>query len=295
MKNTTIVNLDPRYTPFGEGIFFKSFKFSDGTWFIKFDEDLLTSLSAIITFRGNDIMLLVSAVNALNNMGVEDIALSMPYALGARQDRIMTSGEVFGAKVYASIINSLNFSAVNYYDPHSDVIVALTNNAVVDNNHDFIGIVVSYLNLEDVTLISPDAGAQKKIYSLAQHLSNNYTVNIVKADKVRDVATGKISSTKVYADNLQGKPCLIVDDICDGGTTFIKLAEELRNVHKADEIYLAVSHGIFSKGVIPIFKSGISKIFTTASIDHSAIGNEIKDTEYRESLVEVSFNSTKQS
>ena len=47
--------------------------------------------------------------------------------------------------------------------------------------------------------------------------------------------------------NVEGKNCLIVDDICDGGRTFTDLAKKL-NDKGAKELYLFVSHGIFSKG-----------------------------------------------
>ncbi|MAX71916.1 MAG: hypothetical protein CMC76_12600 [Flavobacteriaceae bacterium] len=68
---------------------------------------------------------------------------------------------------------------------------------------------------------------------------------------------------RVYEDDLQGKDCLIVDDICDGGGTFIGLAKELKK-HNAGNLYLAVSHGIFSKGLEEL-NQYFTKIFTTDS------------------------------
>ena len=110
-----------------------------------------------------------------------------------------------------------------------------------------------------VLLISPDGGALKKIYKVSEYLGG---VEVVECSKSRDVKTGKLSGFKVYSDDLEGKDCLIVDDICDGGGTFIGLAEELKNKN-AGNLYLAVSHGIFNKGFesLSVFK----KIFTTNS------------------------------
>jgi ribose-phosphate pyrophosphokinase len=62
------------------------------------------------------------------------------------------------------------------------------------------------------------------------------------------VKTGKLSGFKVFAESLAGKTCFIVDDICDGGGTFIGVAEELRKLN-AVKIILVISHGIFSKGL----------------------------------------------
>ena len=113
----------------------------------------------------------------------------------------------------------------------------------------------------EAILISPDGGALKKIYKVSEFLSG---VEVVECSKSRNVKTEKLSGFKVYADDLQGKDCLIVDDICDGGGTFIGLSEELRNKN-AGKLYLAVSHGIFSKGFAEL-SSSFEKIFTTNSV-----------------------------
>ena len=93
---------------------------------------------------------------------------------------------------------------------------------------------------------------------------------MIECSKSRDVKTGKLKGFKVYADDLQGKDCLIVDDICDGGGTFMGLAEELKNKN-AGNLYLAVSHGIFSKGFDHLAEH-FTKIFTTDSFQN--INNE---------------------
>ena len=119
-------------------------------------------------------------------------------------------------------------------------------------------------------LISPDGGALKKIYKVSEYLGG---IDVVECSKSRDVKTGKLSGFKVYDDNLQGIDCLIVDDICDGGGTFIGLAEELKNKN-AGKLYLAVSHGIFNKGFEAM--NAFERIFTTDSF-----------REFEEEMVEV--------
>jgi phosphoribosylpyrophosphate synthetase len=57
------------------------------------------------------------------------------------------------------------------------------------------------------------------------------------------------------------KRVLIVDDICDGGKTFELLAKDLYNAG-AEEVNLFVTHGLFSKGLIPLKLAGIKRIFT---------------------------------
>lgn len=102
--------------------------------------------------------------------------------------------------------------------------------------------------MKRINLISVDAGASKKINELAKTLSNNYDVNIVQCDKTRDIKSGKITGLKVYVDDLNNLPCIIVDDIADGAASFIYCVKELQKIKGYNKSYLIVTHGIFSKG-----------------------------------------------
>ena len=258
-----ILNLDPKFTPIlnQEQINFQSFTFSGGEPHIKIDPNFNTNEKVTITHRlnsFNDLGLLCITVDALRRMDVKVINLFIPYFPAARQDRVMIKGESLSVKVYADIINTLQLNKVFVFDAHSEVTPALVNNCEVIPNHTFIAAVLKVIG-ENVKLISPDGGALKKIYKVSEFLGG---IEVVECSKSRDVKTGKLSGFKVYEDDLQGIDCLIVDDICDGGGTFVGLAEELKKKN-AGKLYLAVSHGIFNKGfeVLNCF----DKIFTTNS------------------------------
>jgi ribose-phosphate pyrophosphokinase len=258
-----ILNLDKNFSSLGEenAIEFQSFIFSGGEPHIKISANFDTTAAVTVTHRlnsFNDLGLFCLAIDALRRMGVKTINAFIPYFPAARQDRVMIPGEPLSVKVYADIINSLQLNQIQVFDPHSEVTPALLNNCEVVANYDFIQQVVKSIG-SDVLLISPDGGALKKIYKVSEYLGG---VEVIECSKSRDVKTGKLSGFKVYSEDLQGKDCLIVDDICDGGGTFIGLAEELKNKN-AGNLYLAVSHGIFNKGFegLSVFK----KIFTTNS------------------------------
>lgn len=259
-----ILNLDQNFKPLdGEELQFESFTFSGGEPHLKINPNFDITQSVTITHRlnsFNDLGQLCLAVDALKRMQVEIADLYIPYFPAARQDRVMIKGEPLSVKVYADIINSLGFKKVIVFDAHSEVTPAVLNNCEVITNHKFIAQVIEEIGKETI-LISPDGGALKKIYKVAEFLGG---IEVVECSKSRNVKTGKLSGFKVYADDLQGKDCLIVDDICDGGGTFIGLAEELKNKN-AGKLYLAVSHGIFSKGFEELGKS-FERIFTTDSI-----------------------------
>ncbi len=259
-----ILNLDHTFTPFPskKSIAFEQFTFSGGEPHIRISENLKNITEITVTHRiksFNDFGLLLIAVNALKNMEVEKINLFLPYFPAARQDRLMTKGEALSVKVYADIINHLKVNAVTVFDPHSDVTPALLDNCKVIDNHSFIEKVIRKLDKKTI-LISPDGGALKKIYKVASHLKN---YDVVECSKVRNVVTRKLSGFKVYAEDLEGRDCLIVDDICDGGGTFLGLAKELK-AKNAGKLYLAVSHGIFNKGLNELSKQ-FEMVFTTDS------------------------------
>jgi ribose-phosphate pyrophosphokinase len=258
------LNLSPGFEPFGPGIQFKSFTFPGGEPHIK----LLTPVkgcSVRITCRicnFADLGLLLMASNALRLAGARELRLLLPYFPAARQDRQMIEGEPLSVKVYAQIINSQEYSEVLIFDPHSEVTPALVDRVRVLPNYQFVKLCLAKTGA--CALVAPDGGAQKKIYKLAQYLGSEISgLRVIECGKQRDVSSGALTGFKVYAEDLAGKDCLVVDDICDGGATFVGLAQALRQ-HNAGRLHLAVSHGIFSKGIEPL-ASAFDTIFTSDS------------------------------
>jgi len=275
-----ILNLDTYFNPFPieKSIEFNFFTFSGGEPHIKIISDLSGVNKVTITQRiqsFNDVGVILVTVNALRNLGIEKIDLFIPYFPGARQDRIMQEGEALTVKVYTDLINGLNLNSVTIFDAHSEVTLALLNNVKEVTNHQFIKKVLTDFP-DDTLLIAPDAGALKKIYKLASHLKD---YDVIECSKVRNIATRELSNFKVYADDLKGKDCLIVDDICDGGRTFIGLAKELKKKN-AGKLYLAISHGIFNRGLDELNKY-FDKIYTT---------NSFKDIIIEKNIVQINMN-----
>jgi ribose-phosphate pyrophosphokinase len=230
-----------------------------------FDEKGQVAIEASIK-NSEDFMRVAMAKNALENLGVRNITLYIPYLPYARQDRVCDAGEAFSLKVFTNLVNSLNFFVVMIVDPHSDVANALINNLIVTEQHQVIEQWdVFATRVGKATFISPDAGANKKTAKLAKYFNH---VEFIRADKLRDLSTGEIKETIVYADDLTGREIVIADDICDGGRTFIELAKVLKSKN-ASKVILYVTHGIFSKGVDVIFDGGIDEIWTTNSFHDS--------------------------
>lgn len=267
------LNLDTTFRVDDDSIHlgFKLFTFPGGEPHIKLDEpDKLKGSEVIITHRissFNKLGEVLVAVNALKNAQVENISLFLPCFPGSRQDRVAVPGEALTVKVYADIINAQGFKNVAILDAHSDVTPALLDNCISINNHEFVKKALEDMGeVDQPVLISPDAGANKKIKDLAKYLvGEGIKLPIVKCDKTRDVETGNITGFEIYSTDIQNKDCIIVDDLCDGGGTFLGLAKELKT-KGARNVHLIVTHGIFSKGTQTlegVFKS----IHTTDSTE----------------------------
>lgn len=190
-----------------------------------------------------DIMALVMTVDALRRAyhHVKDIALYMPYVPYARQDRVCNRGESLSIAAFAKIINSLGFSTVEIIDPHSPVTPALIDRCVVTEQYDVFHEI--YPSWREVYIVAPDAGATKKCEDFAKRVG---AAGVITCSKTRELSTGKITGLTCEAA-VSGLKLLVLDDICDGGRTFIELSDLFDK--KAAKLDLAVTHGIFSKGV----------------------------------------------
>jgi ribose-phosphate pyrophosphokinase len=254
------VHLDSDFTPFGASIDFEMFTFSGGEPHIKIKEAVNEEVTITHRIRSfNDLGMILLATDALRRMKVQKINLFIPYFPAARQDRVMVSGEPLSVKVYADLINSQHYKKVTVFDPHSEVTTALVNNIEVINNHEYVQQCLKRIN-EDIVLISPDGGALKKIYKLSAFLGG---IEVIECSKKRNVKTGQLSGFTVYAEDLKGKTAIVIDDICDGGGTFLGLGKALQEKNAGD-LHLIVSHGIFSKGFEELEKI-YKTIFTTNS------------------------------
>ena len=249
------------------------FEFPGGEVSVKLPERLVSDpksqVSITVHAQVTDsvgVMALLLINNAIDQLMIsgctkELVILYVPYA---RQDRVCNKGEALSIQVMAQLINSMKFDLVLIADPHSDVTPALINNVIIIPQVDVIDLIPALtmrLHKSELTLVSPDAGAVKK----SQVVAANYGAELVYASKKRNVATGELTGF-AYEGLVRGKDLLIIDDICDGGGTFVGLASILKE-GGAKSVTLFVTHGIFSKGIDVLLNTAtIDAIYTTDSL-----------------------------
>lgn len=177
--------------------------------------------------------------------------LNITYLPYARQDKEVTNESTFALRTFANILNSLRFNKVIITDPHSDVALQLINNSFATYPLEQLCSAIDKTKCDVVCY--PDKGAVYKY-------TNVYDYKYIYGEKTRNQSTGVIEKYKLIG-NAPGTNVLIVDDLCDGGATFIALSKELF-ISGAKEVNLFVTHGIFSKGIEVLKQSGINRIFT---------------------------------
>lgn len=218
----------------------------------------------LICFHGatpREVLILLLATDAVRRMTPTNtpVTLHMPFVPYARQDRVVLPGEPLSAAVFCKLINAQGYSTVWIDDPHSDVTPALLERVRITPASSHISeLLLSDEFLQHCLLVAPDAGARKRVEVV--HRDCGLKGPVVYASKTRDPATGKLSGFSVEGAIPPGRPLLVVDDICDGGGTFIGLIQELRK-HTDSPIYLFVTHGLFTKGRQVLLNAGYADVF----------------------------------
>jgi len=184
------------------------------------------------------------------------VDLVLPYFPGARQDRVQDKVSL-SAEIYAGVVaSSDHIKSITVLDIHSDKAMdILKQSPIKEKDVSLIRIRHDQWFLpwiESTTFapgphkfLFPDKGAEDKYSKIATYSP------YMACRKRRDPVTGALSGFEVpdlrrFAED---QFLWIVDDICDGGGTFIAIAEEVRKqLGNRCKLGLAVSHGIFSKG-----------------------------------------------
>ncbi len=240
-----------------------------------------------LLFNSVDVMVLVMLADACHCVGLHNIKLIMPYVPYARQDRVCNSGESFSIRAFANIINSLNFSRVVVYDIHSKAaldefkrIEPVPSYQLIREHSDaYDWICRSIWSGVPTYLVCPDKGAIDRTNAIAERFSFH---GVIYADKVRRPEDGVITGIALTniedAATIKDAKLLVVDDIIDGGRTFIELAKVLKQ-YKPAQMNLYATHGIFSQGKGVLLKDS-GKIGDASSGDYDNVWCTIDFTGY---------------
>ena len=253
---------------------YETFTFPDGQPHVKLLRDVPTGERITITSRVRtpaDLFELLLLRDVLGWDTVIDVNLL--YLMGGRMDRAIDKRQPCTLDVTTDLINDCFFNEVRVLDPHSDRTTDLLPESEVIYPLVALKRTLEEYSTRRTVIVMPDAGATSRVNAMLSKVGR-VAFTVVQGLKHRDSQTGKLSGFGVDLPDfhtLQGKHCLIIDDICDGGGTFAGLSAVLRE-HGAVGVDLFITHGIFSKG-LPI--EGIDRVHTTDSYSDQPYNQEM--------------------
>jgi ribose-phosphate pyrophosphokinase len=219
------------------------------------------------------LMELAFMVDALKRASARRITAVIPYFGYARQDRRPRSMRVpISAKVVANMLETVGVERLLTMDLHADQIQGFFD-IPVDNIY-ASPVLLSDLkakNYPNLVVISPDVGGVVRARALAKQLGCDLAI----IDKRR--AAANVSEVMHVIGEIEGRNCVIMDDMIDTAGTLVKAAEVLK-ARGAKKVYAYCTHPIFSGPAIERIATGgaLDEVVVTNTIPLSAAASECK-------------------
>ncbi len=244
-------------------------KFSDGEIYIEINENIrgnsIFIIQGISSPANDNLMELLLCIDALKRSSAKNITAVIPYFGYARQDRKVVPRTSISAKLVSNLITKAGADRIVTVDLHAGQIQGFFD-IPVDNLFStpiFARHIKRKIKNKNLICVAPDVGGVERTRALGRKLD----VGLAIIDKRRP-SPGKSQVMNVVG-NVNGKTCIITDDIIDSGGTIVNAADALIN-RGAKEVYVYVTHGVLSgEAVEKIKKSKIKNLVITDTIDNS--------------------------
>ncbi|XLS29579.1 ribose-phosphate pyrophosphokinase [Flavobacteriaceae bacterium M23B6Z8] len=248
--------------------------YSDGEFQPSFEESVRGSRVFLIgsTHPGSDhLMELLLMLDAAKRASARHITAVMPYFGWARQDRKDKPRVPIGAKMVAKLLEAAGATRIITMDLHADQIQGFFEKPV---DHLFASTIflpyLRSLNLENLTIASPDMGGSKRAYAYSKYLESEVVI-CYKQRKKANV----IDHMELIGD-VTGRHVVLVDDMVDTAGTLTKAAD-LMIERGALSVRAITTHGILSgKAYERIEKSKLEELIITDSIPLKQESKKIK-------------------
>lgn len=242
-------------------------KFSDGEIAVELNEnvrgkDVFIVQSTCAPTNDNLMELLVMA-DALRRSSAAKITAVVPYFGYARQDRRVRSARVpISAKVVADMMSSAGIQRVLTVDLHAEQIQGFFD-IPVDNVYGSPVLLddIAQQHYEDPVVVSPDIGGVVRARAVAKQLND---ADLAIIDKRRPQAN--VAQVMHIIGEVQGKSCILVDDMVDTAGTLCKAADALKQ-HGATKVVAYCTHPILSgKAIDNINASSLDELVVTDTV-----------------------------
>lgn len=213
------------------------------------------------------LMEVLICIDACKRASAGEINVIMPYYGYARQDRKAAPRQPITSKLVANLLTVAGANRVITFDLHASQIQGYFDIPIDDLTAvPMLGryFVEKGFSNDEVCVVSPDHGGVVR----ARRLADILDAPIAIIDKRRP-KPNMVEAQNVIGD-VKGKICIVVDDICDTAGTLCAGCQILKD-HGAKEVYVGITHGIFSRDAIDkIEKSVIKELVISDTIPLSA-------------------------
>ncbi|MEK7672448.1 MAG: ribose-phosphate pyrophosphokinase [Patescibacteria group bacterium] len=209
-----------------------------------------------------DLMELFIILDSLKRSFAERIHVIMPHYAYARQDRVATPREPISAKLVADLMSAAGADHLVTMKLHSDQEQGFFNFPVDNvNTEKFFATYFKAKKIKDLVVVSPDAGGAKDAKKFADLLGANLAI----IHKTRP-SHNKAEVMHVVGE-VDGKTCLIYDDMIDTGGSVTAALAALRARGAKKDVYLCATHAVFSDPATERFKAaGFKEVVVSNSI-----------------------------
>src|ERR1700751_4579630 len=248
-------------------------RFADEEVFVEINENVRGEDVFVIqstSYPANDnLMELLICIDALRRASAKRITAVLPYFGYARQDRKPGPRTPISAKLVANLITTAGASRVLSIDLHAGQIQGFFD---IPTDNLFASPVIATdiharFGNRELIVVSPDVGGVVRARGLAKRL-NNAPLAIV--DKRRERA-GESEVMNIIGE-VDGKTCILIDDIVDSAGTLVNAADALLE-NGATDVYAYISHGVLSGGAVArVTASQLKELVITDSIQPTEAG-----------------------
>ena len=189
-----------------------------------------------------------------------------PFYGYARQDRKAEGREPITARLIADMFKAAGATRMVSLDLHSGQIQGFFSGPV--DHLTALPVLEDYVRKnadQDLVIVSPDAGRVKVAERFAQHLSDK-NADVAFINKRRPKGTTNIAEAKEVIGDVEGRLCILADDMIDTGGTIVS-ASELLLARGAKEVWAMATHGVLSGPAVErLEKSSISRVVLTITL-----------------------------
>ena len=252
-------------------------RFSDGEVTVEINQNVRARdvfvVQSTCAPTNENLMELLIMVDALKRASAERISAVIPYFGYARQDRRPRSTRVpISAKVVADLLQTVGVARVLTMDLHADQIQGFFD-IPVDNIYASPVLLgdLRLKNYDDLLVVSPDVGGVVRARAIAKQMDCDLAI----IDKRRPKAN--VSEVMHVIGDIDGRNCVIMDDMIDTAGTLVKAAEVLKD-KGAKKVYAYCTHPIFSGPAVERIAQGaaLDEIVVTNTIPLSPAAMECK-------------------